>query len=108
MEEFFEIESVLCLGRNDAEEESRFRYNLLEVKEANNAGNNAWLLEETVSRGCEEEMKWFDSLLVEEEKLRITAHMSLQNCLKKKHQRLQQKKKTEIAKRGRWRSPKLS
>ena len=67
MEEFFEVETVFCLGRSGADEDNMFWDNLLIEKEADNAGKNAWLLEETESRGCEEELEWFDSLLMEEE-----------------------------------------
>ena len=67
MEEFFEAEAVFCLGRNDADEDNMFWDNLLQDKDDDHAESNVRLPEETVSRGCEEEMEWFDSLLIEEE-----------------------------------------
>ena len=64
MEEFFEAESVFCLGRSDAKENSMCWDNLLDEKDADNAVNVVRLLEETDSRSCEQEMEWFESLLV--------------------------------------------
>ena len=64
MEDFFEAESVMYLGRID--EDNVFWDDLLMGNDAVDAGQRIRLLE-VENRDCEEELKWFDSLLIEGE-----------------------------------------
>ena len=64
MEDFFEDESAMYLG--GVKEDSIFWDDLLMELDDDNADQSLRLLEELESRDCDEEMKWFDSLLIEE------------------------------------------
>ena len=64
MEDFFEDESVLCVGNFDKDDV--FWDELLMDSDAADVGQKTRLLD-IESRNCEEELNWFDSLLVEEE-----------------------------------------
>ena len=102
MEEFFEVESVLYLGRDNAEEDSMFWDNLLIGKDAADVGKNTWMLKEVESRGCEEELEWFDSLLIEEgsEKAKEKSTYEFTEMLEKEAPRTATEKEVGNSKEG--------
>ena len=95
MEDFFEDESVMYLG--SINEDSVFWDDLLMDMDAGDAGQSLWLLEELESRDCDEEMKWFDSLLIEEGNEKDNSTQEIADMLEIEAQTT---KKAKTAKKG--------